>query len=437
MTPKFLLVIFVLTLALESTQGYSQGAPSSPEVCKGMTPGHVRTAPQKGTHPFSVELESTEVRGGDKLRIKIQEGPKIPFKGFLLMGQRLNKSGLPEETGIPHGFFSPSQNSQTVNCGGKDGAVTHVNGDPKHEVTLEWTAPNEDGEYVILYSIVKDYSTYWVKQKTQPIRVKKDWQSEDGTHDNQGTDLDESAEKIIQEYASGCGKTKGCFGLPEGCLQKSASTCEMFTTFRSDGSRFLFQIAGKLPTMPENMGHVSVGLSFDQKMGQDSVTGCVMKDRYIQVKSYYNYLTKPGDPIHAQNSIMRNQTAGLDKGISTQQPEGKYVGGVLFCEFARTPFLDSPYEIQKTFDLNKDNYYILLARAPEISSKGEFGEKLGYHPKPEDRGSSSTTFSLKESKIGGPGIARPGEKPKGKGKGFNLVSSSILIIGLGFGNLMF
>jgi len=185
-----------------------------------------------------------------------------------------------------------------------------------------------------------------------------------------------------------------------------------------DGSRFLFQVAGKLPSMPVYAGHVSVGLSLDPQMGQDSVTGCVMQNKKIQAKSYYNYVgTK-------QNSIMKDEFAGLDKSSAT----GSYVGGLLFCEFARNKILDSPEELRRTFDLSKESYYILLARAPEIG-KGEFGEKLGYHPFTEDRGSSRNQFRLTDFKDDGKS-SQPG---KGKSDAFKSTSSIILIVGVFLG----
>jgi len=65
-------------------------------------------------------------------------------------------------------------------------------------------------------------------------------------------------------FYENCGKTKGCFGIPSGCVK--GETCEMMTTWRVEGGHYRFQIAGALPEGTTNEGHVSMGLSFDNKM---------------------------------------------------------------------------------------------------------------------------------------------------------------------------
>ena len=54
---------------------------------------------------------------------------------------------------------------------------------------------------------------------------------------------------------------KGCFGLPVGCIQ--SENCELFASF---DQTYKFQVAGRVPDQPGPVGHVSVGLSYDDKM---------------------------------------------------------------------------------------------------------------------------------------------------------------------------
>lgn len=51
----------------------------------------------------------------------------------------------------------------------------------------------------------------------------------------------------------------------------------------------------------------------------------------------------------------------MNAGIERRSGSG-YADGELFCEFQRTPTLESLDEIEITFDLQNDKYYLLLAK---------------------------------------------------------------------------
>ena len=56
--------------------------------------------------------------------------------------------------------------AKSINCGSKSNvAVTHKSSDPKSNIVLSWKADDNAGKTVqFKFTVVQDYSTYWVKQ---------------------------------------------------------------------------------------------------------------------------------------------------------------------------------------------------------------------------------------------------------------------------------
>ena len=149
---SFLLVIF---LSIRESQSYGTGAPGTPTLCSSMTPEH-RVQPQTSQSPYVIEIDKTEVTGGQSVKITLTSRDKqTPFQGFLVMGQKYKAPGLltaeSPEGKLGVGTNTDSKIVQSVQCGGKsEGAMTHTSIQDKNEVQLEWIAPNEDAEYMIL-----------------------------------------------------------------------------------------------------------------------------------------------------------------------------------------------------------------------------------------------------------------------------------------------
>lgn len=69
----------------------------------------------------------------------------------------------------------------------------------------------------------------------------------------------------------GCGTKKSCFGIQAGCIENK--NCLAITTvFKDDNGRYIFEMESK------NAGWVGVGLSDDNKMGDDSVIECAKEN---------------------------------------------------------------------------------------------------------------------------------------------------------------
>lgn len=72
----------ILFVAISSVYCYSGGAPV--EVCDSMIPNHP-VDPQKSKFPYTVTVDKTEVKGGQKVAITIKGGDvQKSFKGYFL-----------------------------------------------------------------------------------------------------------------------------------------------------------------------------------------------------------------------------------------------------------------------------------------------------------------------------------------------------------------
>jgi len=364
---SFLVSLLILLPAPVPINGYGQGAPAG--VCTTMLPGHGQDPQPLGSSPYTINIEKAEVLGGESVKIVLSATDRSkPFIGFLVQGQKQSTNyGFVRE---PLGNFKKSSRSDIhpINCQGvTSSGMTHSDNSPKTEIELEWIAPNEEGTYVLLASFVQSYETYWIKQPSGPIRVRKNTQIVD-TGVSSAPKLSAEAESILNSYYDGCGSTKGCFGLPNGCI--SSKNCDMFTTFRVDGNKYAFQVSGSIPA-ESTKGYVASGLSFDRSMGGDHVIGCVLENGQIRPKSYYN------PPNAKKNYASSIESAGLDG-----QGSGKYLDGQLFCEFKRTEMLkDTNNEVGGDIDLLNGKFHLLLARASSLGASG-----LGYHELETDRG---------------------------------------------------
>ena len=150
-----ILSLFLTVSHIPLSSGFSGGAPASAGICNSMTPAHgapVQTSPV----PYEIKVNKNSVSGGDKVVVTlVSKSDDEPFKGFLVLGR---KKDFKKDTSV-FGTFSkelkagPSDEdkAQLTNCGDKQGSsATHSDAEEKKKVELEWEAPNEDGEYVLL-----------------------------------------------------------------------------------------------------------------------------------------------------------------------------------------------------------------------------------------------------------------------------------------------
>lgn len=163
-----------------------------------------------------------------------------------------------------------------------------------------------------------------------------------------------SSPKNDDSLYNGCGRMKGCFGFPEGCVP--SKSCSALSVLNIVGGKYQFE----LMTAPKSQAvYIALGLSEDTKMGDDSVMECVPENGVVE--AYTSYTTiKP---------FASNRT-GVNQNI-IRLLESSYKDGSIYCKIER----DTVTNVWgKRFDLSKDEYHMLLATGEKLKENS-----VGYH----------------------------------------------------------
>ena len=86
---------------------------------------------------------------------------------------------------------------------------------------------------------------------------------------------------------NGCNNIKGCIGVPENCIANK--NCLLLSTFFGNTNEsYTFEIFGSLQ---KGNAYIATALSFDSKMGNDSVMACILNttsNTVADIKMYWN-----------------------------------------------------------------------------------------------------------------------------------------------------
>merc|ERR1712038_340888 len=175
--------------------------------------------------------------------------------------------------------------------------------------------------------------------------------------------------KIIDsehEIFEGCGSTKSCIGMPDGCVQDG--NCNVIVSYELNGDQMLFKLMGfpyhdRLPQGSE--GYLALGLSpDDSRMGDDLTTACYLDQATSKVKYQvgYNLPTYQNVKLADQKSYINNF-------------QGSYNDGFLSCQFNRPEHVKIEHEdTKRSINLFSDKFALLLAKGRVKS-----GERLQIH----------------------------------------------------------
>jgi hypothetical protein len=151
-------------------------------------------------------------------------------------------------------------------------------------------------------------------------------------------------------YAS-CYATKGCFGTPSGCVEKR--NCNYLVTYsRLSEASFRFEIGQVVGSSVTN-SYAAFGLSFDDKMGDDSVMACTLSaGGQVDVAMYWN-VAKP-----SYNSLPLQ-----DPHFGLTVTAGSLTDGFLLCSFDREAVtqVPKPDNTSQLFDLGLQKFFLFLA----------------------------------------------------------------------------
>ncbi|XP_054152847.1 putative ferric-chelate reductase 1 homolog [Oppia nitens] len=370
--------------------GYSHGAPT--KSCQSLHPGH-GVDKQYGLAPY--ELRVAHGPNGAVIVSLMSKGVgssggaggnSIPFTGFMLQARLVS-----DRESIVNGRFSEDrQLSQTRNCNQDiPNTLTHKNGGTKYRVDTTWTAPqNFIGGVIFRATVVQTKSVFWTALDSQAVYItapvviqhttsstssssssttgkpnaaynrQRDHQSEPkqplpSVNNNNiqslstvprtqaSVDSAQYGSRIPYEVCS----SKFCMGLPANCVRYR--TCNMLLTgmyvMRGDGM-VEFEIHADVNKYNAN-SYYSMGLSTDNKMGEDSVTDCMISD---------------GRPV-LRNSVnigRNNEYLSANEYHSVTVLNTTYNNGLLYCKWRRRR-RSTIRGVQ--YDLKDKQYYLLLA----------------------------------------------------------------------------
>ncbi|XP_037946002.1 putative ferric-chelate reductase 1 homolog isoform X1 [Teleopsis dalmanni] len=364
---NFLLHLLVVlnTLSWTPIMSLPQGAPET--VCDTMLPFHGGGfLPQSTVPPFNIVPSTSVIGQGQTLRVDIQGGPfGINFGGFMIQARNRN----PPYQII--GQFNPTLDGRAklMNCENSvNNSATHSNARPKTDVSLEWLTPVDFlGQVIFNATVAQQYDTFWVGIPSNPVQVvKRDVApsySPPGTREPYNptrvpyVPLNEpttTTQKPDDPFYVGCGRSKTCFGFPDNCVKDKSCKAVASTIVRGDIYEF------ELKSFENNAAYVALGLSDDNKMGDDLVIECVPQNG--QISAYSSYTA--GGPNYAATraGVPQNTHRLLDYSL---------IDGVIYCKVQREPVTIVK---DKMFDLINSKYHLLVAAGRSLKESG-----VGYH----------------------------------------------------------
>ncbi|KAJ6636406.1 putative ferric-chelate reductase 1 like [Pseudolycoriella hygida] len=344
-----IIVLLFLSNAFTPSTTLPQGAPES--VCDTLLPFHgggIR--PLTTVSPFSIETTASAVGQGQILTVEIKSvPPELRFGGFMIHA----RSTSPPYKVI--GRFAPSIDGlvKLINCDGVENTATHVSPIPKGDIGLQWQAPNDFlGEVVFNATIAQEYDKFWVGLESSPVQVvqrgsviappgisttRRPVTSTTPVYVPEIKPKEEATDSIYE----GCGETKTCFGVPDSCVDRQ--NCQGMVTVQVLGEKFHFE----LKSNANNVQYVAVGLSLDDRMGNDAGMECIPEAGTI--KAYSSWITP--------RPVLGATRQGVPQTIISLL-NASYIDGTIYCKLER----DSHTTIMgKEFDLVNGRFHLLVA----------------------------------------------------------------------------
>ena len=186
----------------------------------------------------------------------------------------------------------------------------------------------------------------------------------EGIEDTNINRINPIASDILDRKLEGCLKRQwGCLGLPSGCIQ--TQNCKMLATYHAakGSGDVTFSLTGKVDIKE----YLAIGLSTDDKMGDDGVVFCYNEHPNVGMSWNWKGSYGPGSTIIDNKNVILKNTYHT------------YVDHWLFCEFTlmKETRIIIPTQGRKSMrteyiDLDQP-YYLQLANG------GIANGRLGYH----------------------------------------------------------
>ena len=301
---------------ISTVSALPEGAPIT--ICETLMPNHEGIPAQLSDPPYQI----TAIPQPDHVLVTIKSSLDFPVEGLMLHARLPN--------GRIGGVFQPIRDDvHTISCDNPDDTITHNQPVPKSSVSVKWKPPaGYEGPVVFNSTLAQNYETFWVGVKSQPLQIVSGGTSIfPNTFKTSTVKISTSPHYTAEEettrhvnedsFYNGCDDTKKCFGTPEGCV--STQNCVIVTaiTVKHELYEFEMKSTGKK--------WVGVGLSDDNKMGDDSVIECVHHDNGT-IRAYMSWTT-PRDKLGVFR-VPNNQ-----EGISLLSHS--FIDNTLYCKISR------------------------------------------------------------------------------------------------------
>ncbi|KAL1497531.1 hypothetical protein ABEB36_008475 [Hypothenemus hampei] len=345
--------VYLFSITWAIVQSLPQGAP--PSVCQTLMPFHgggIR--PQGGLSPYTIVPR----RQGNHIVVTMTSALGIPFQGFLLQGRTPDRDIIGQ-------FDSSSVNEgHPLDCGTPSDSITHNSPNDKNSIDVVWSPPRGyEGPVIFNATIAQEYETFWVGLESDPVHVTKrganDPQFSFPLHNNGPTPPNYIPRQVKQNSAEfdpfyqGCSVTKLCFGSPANCVE--SKNCKAAVAVTVAGDKYDFELKAESSAV-----WVGVGLSEDDKMGDDSVVECVKRGNGIAAfMSYTN-----GNPNYGAPRLPNPQ-------LGIQLLNSSIQDGAIYCRVRR----DALTIVNgKAFDLIGKKYNLLIAAGSSLKQSS-----VGFH----------------------------------------------------------
>ncbi|XP_078658281.1 putative ferric-chelate reductase 1 [Branchiostoma floridae x Branchiostoma belcheri] len=344
--------VAVLMLSTQSVDGYEDASRlSGSYYCSSMTPSHGAAA-QTSSPPYEIIVGKQTYSAGEQLTVTLQGTGSDTFKGFYVQARPVGQDD-------PVGMFTAIDATTTLllDCGtGTQNTFAHKLPLANNTaISVHWTAPSSSvGDIEFRATVVQTKLVFWPNAVVSPTVVFTTAVTNvpiataavtlaTGAATPPGTTII-TAEAPLGITTDGCGVTKGCYGVPDGC---SALNCDFLSTWVTDatGDNVIIEITGK------SDGYVAIGFSHDQLMADDDMYECVRHPTDGNIEVFSSYATGRARPTREPaNSGVNNI-------------EVAYSNGLLSCRFHRAtrPTARAGAGADQYFDLGNSSYHIFLA----------------------------------------------------------------------------
>ncbi|XP_043941548.1 putative ferric-chelate reductase 1 isoform X2 [Protopterus annectens] len=308
---------------------YSNGKVT--KACRSMEPKHGHK-PQPLPSPYSLTLNTTEFKPGDKIKVDLSGSS---FKGFLIEArdaENLNSEAI--------GTFSliDSTSSQLLNCAKRqNSAVSHTSSSEKGKIEVIWNSPRDAPPHVqFLSTVVKTFKHFWVKIPSPLVSQPNAPPLTTPPLPTAYSSKTDYTNDIIKPFnASGCGTTKSCVRNPSYCNPEKDRYC-FFLSFTKVDQAVRVELSGP------GEGYIAFAFSDDKLMGNDDTYLCIKESQQVNINPAF---------------LTGRKYPSMESKDSLQDMAWRLADGVIQCSFRRN--ISIPGDNHR-FSLN-GSYYIFLA----------------------------------------------------------------------------